>query len=994
MARDAELTMRWGRNRGQPFRLVAPRLPKVAVFGGLTSLDMISTELTTAAFNLVRFVSRATACSVRWRVVPTGTLPLLPEHFQGGAYPTAVAEWAAEAESILPQSFVLAAATSPFTPLTAELILEASVGCTIDDGFATLPIVVRAVDIGPGDPVVGLRIEFAELDRDPTLPVTYSAKIVRGGAMGPSCSVGWRLVGTGANPLTAAYFAGAVLPSGTTPFAANDPEETLFFTLSAGAEPTERLGGALLLHTPVGCKIDPLNATRDLSLKPAPVVASPFDLTLANMVVHSPEDAQNGRITWLGGAGGFEIDGDTNDSAHNFAVWFKTAFPDHFEIVYEHELNEDGAGDAGGKFFQFWLEMIGTRSGVPANVAAWIASHYRRSGYDPVADDVYGDFGFGRRISHHTRSSIPANEDEARLVQWNEGTQVRPTPSPDPPTFVMGTVGTIYTITIRRHGNLIRIGKTPGGETIEWVDNGNLARGGGRAGWRAGRGAGAIIRPKTGTPFFTQLDPPDDDGPPTGAKFPRSGTQPWKRAIPVPAVGTSPYIPAATLEQLRAATGPIPPGKQVVQTADINLNGGRIEIDFNGNSAAHSYWRSDRDIGEKELYRRIMNGTVILRGNYGLARGIAFENCKVEVETSEHLQFECNWGYGLPGSSAESGWIFVNDPGNDRVRNLLIGFCSQEPRLVGGWTQCSFFNAKQGRRGTGGGGDPYVPPVNQSRDWLITHTRTDRYNTASNGYQAVKGMLLGRNPNDGAWALGFTIQNWLDTGANGKGDDLIETKFGDGELRDITVIMGSSNDRHLKCRQGRGSRATNLSVLTGIGHDIRRCIWLMNGSGQRTGVSIRDAYAKVRECGVFQGSSQPTASTAHGNGEIELFASLAGLGWEDFPDDPNLPSGPQYRWVNTGKALIGGNHMPVLIKDSFEGQACPNRPNACRVAPADPDRADRNYQIGAWDDDNADPTDFTTPVPDALYSRIAQIQRADKVGPRAWATEFVGEGVA
>ena len=86
--------------------------------------------------------------------------------------------------------------------------------------------------------------------------------------------------------------------------------------------------------------------------------------------------------------------------------------------------------------------------------------------------------------------------------------------------------------------------------------------------------------------------------------------------------------------------------------------------------------------------------------------------------------------------------------------------------------------------------------------------------------------------------------------------------------------------------------------------------------------------------------------------------------------------------------------MTVRSTNSFGDRDNDRRASFCRIAPANAARADRNYQIAAdFADDPADPTDFTTPVPDADYSKIAKRVRETNIGPRAYDAMFRGEGV-
>lgn len=1196
----------------------------------------------------------------------------------------------------------------------------------------------------------------------------YSFSVERSGNLTVPCSVKWRIVGEGADQITGALFAGGVLPSGTALFEAGQTSVPQAFELLAGTRPPQRLFGMILLETPIACKIDPEAQARSISVRPRAIVpVGVWDLVEGNFAVHAPENAQLSRLTWVPG-GGFEVDGAANDDAHNFALWWKTPFPENFRLTVDITKNEDlAAVDAGGRFWQFILEMVGTRN-VPAKPSDWTTSHYRRSGYNPVSDAIYGDFGFYRRASMDTESTDSGNANEVRFVAIDEGTARRPTPNPDPPSAPMSGASATYRLVVTRRGEVLNIKITPAGTTaagVEWTDS-TIAPRGGQSGWRSGRGRGMLVEPVAGIPVVEEIDGPviptdyeftfdlaqraergigadlwpvahvqdgrhitffgdgpntgrrsigiaqitgvasgmaasasgltylvggpsptvaggmapipgfpTEDGPyadgkttscvaidgnlyfwfggndgnrgwnkqricklalsalgataqvaswgigvneewngvinpafgqagqnfayapdgyvywmpqtlnpqpqqpgdsphqlgpfylvrclrsnelltkanhqiftgtpeapawsaypgtastrspvldhgvavdwrsslyfdpnldkwvhivgfgggsesrffvaladqlygpweivsrsqwthpevatdlasmnvvpgsmsqvvsegevvgtraqyvvwggddldtglnadrfimapavlrkkkdvkpppPPDAAFPRYGAQKWKRAVPVPSPGESAYIGVSTLEQLRTQGASIGAGKHLVQTADINLNGSTVTLNFQGGNGAantHAYWRSDRDVGEKTLYRRIMNGKVIVRGRFGHPRGIAFDNCELHIDASNHLQLECLWGYGLVGSSAESYWIKVEP--SLAITNLAIVFCEASPRTAGGRIQVPFLNCQQGKRGVSKSpkGSGVIPPTNGSQDWLISHLLTDKWGPGSGGYTQTKGMLFGRNPDDGIYGLGVTIQHWLDRDSVGKGDDLIELKFSDIDMRDITVEMGTSDDRHIKVRQGRKTLG-DVSPVDGVGHDFRRCLWIMKpGDNTRSGFSIRDAYSKIRECGAFfiDGTGDPTASTPKANGEVDLNLTTTDnpkLYWEGWPTESPMSDGPINRYVSVGKALIGGNHMQVRCSESFGDRNNNMGPSYCRIAPADPSRPDRNYQVQSpFPVYGGRAHDFTTRVPDADYSKIAKRVKATNVGPRAYDAMFRGEGV-
>ena len=98
------------------------------------------------------------------------------------------------------------------------------------------------------------------------MPPVYDFTIRRSGEESVACSVPWRFEGTGSNPLTGVHFAGGVLPSGTASFAAGVTSQPASFTTAPGVKPTTDLTGRLVLHSPVGCKLDPDADRHDLAV--------------------------------------------------------------------------------------------------------------------------------------------------------------------------------------------------------------------------------------------------------------------------------------------------------------------------------------------------------------------------------------------------------------------------------------------------------------------------------------------------------------------------------------------------------------------------------------------------------------------------------------------------------------------------------------------------------------------------------------------------------
>jgi chitinase len=120
-----------------------------------------------------------------------------------------------------------------------------SFGVTWRDGLPGLPV------------VVGLTGELGLLVRMPDEAVSATFQVQRTGATGPTCSVDWRVEGTGSSPVTADYFAGGVLPEGVASFAPTATEFPATFILTAGAAPPSPLTGRVVLFDSEGCRLAP-----------------------------------------------------------------------------------------------------------------------------------------------------------------------------------------------------------------------------------------------------------------------------------------------------------------------------------------------------------------------------------------------------------------------------------------------------------------------------------------------------------------------------------------------------------------------------------------------------------------------------------------------------------------------------------------------------------------------------------------------------------------
>jgi hypothetical protein len=123
-------------------------------------------------------------------------------------------------------------------------------------------------------------------------------------------------------------------------------------------------------------------------------------------------------------------------------------------------------------------------------------------------------------------------------------------------------------------------------------------------------------------------------------------------------------------------------------------------------------------------------------------------------------------------------------------------------------------------------------------------------------------------------------------------------------------------------------------------------------------------------------SAQPTVSSPIGTGDIQLHSGS--LDWAGFPDNASTQP-PGNRYVHAAKVAVGGNRLEVKV-GFVSSPPMSYKALACRVAPADPQRRDRNAAITVIQEEG---TDYVTPVADADYTRPPPRLLDGQVGPGA-----------
>jgi len=170
----------------------------------------------------------------------------------------------------------------------------------------------------PGLPVVvGLSGTLGELTRSATEITSAGFEIVRIGHTAPSCSVDWRVEGTGGFPVLPEHFVGGVYPEGVAAFAPTATVVPGTISLAAGAAPPTALTGRVVLFSPDKCRIAEGHAELLFSIAAAApetvvvTLAVPFDVLTRDPaaptihtfhVLRSAEDdadlADTSQISW------------------------------------------------------------------------------------------------------------------------------------------------------------------------------------------------------------------------------------------------------------------------------------------------------------------------------------------------------------------------------------------------------------------------------------------------------------------------------------------------------------------------------------------------------------------------------------------------------------------------------------------------------------------------------------------------------------------------
>jgi hypothetical protein len=928
---------RYPRSFGLAWQDGLPGLPVVVgLTGELGELVRLPGEAVPASFIVARTGATGPTCSVDWRVEGTGSSPVTADYFAGGVLPEGIATFAPTATEF-PVTIILSAGTPPPSPLTGRVMLFDPAGCRLAEGHAELAFSIAAGVI-EDEAVVSLELPDGSLAPDPAGPVVVPFTVNRSGDTAVVCSVGWRVEGTGDNPVVLADFVGGVLPTGTENFAAEELVEHTSFSLAAAAPPATARTGRIVLAGPVDCSINPSGEFRPFSLEAGTISQEPWRFLPENIAVQ-PAPGQAARVVFSepGGVPQVAIAGAANADDLNVAIWFEGLPPQNYELVWEYEKNEDTpAADAGGRFVQVWGALLGTTK--PADVTTWTSAQWGN------ADDAdYGDHSQSWRISHDTESTNPDNANEARLVVFDSGESDRPVGTPGP-NFWMEGASQKYRMVLRRDGEHVTLSKTPGGEAIQWTGP-DLTRQG-RIGWRFARGRGGILRHHPdGSPFIRDLGGGGGPVTPTG-DFPYGPWRVWQRAT-----GTGPGIYRVdNAADLRTRIANAQSGDQILLPAGGSISlGGDLQIDRRVSGEDAFYIATDTDSDDEASFCRLTGGAIIIDGARKLVmNGIRQAGQRLLLQVAELCQFErfhvtnmvnpltCSDPSGEGRSYRYPSWLEVQDR---VVQNCMLGFVHYD--------RCSaaFFDQKDDNW-------PYR--------LLITHPFLD----SCTGVGKI--LQPGRNPYMGMHDGQCILQYMLDTSNRLSCTDQYEFKTNGWIIQHNT----SYDTRQVKIRHGR------IAARPGVagpakGNLFLGNLWICGGID----LTARGAYHEFRNNWCIK-SGSPSLDSPLGSGEI--LAQTGHSDGETFPETENEESGNNR--LMSAYAMRAGGNRGFSVRPNGDD---PEKPKDCIATKAGQGR-NSSVASGGW----GSGLDTTTRLPDADIDRIPVMMTPAKVGPRGWRSQF------
>jgi|GEM_PF-455179 len=182
-------------------------------------------EGNTAQFLVTRTGDTSLASVVGYQIAGVGENPANAADFEGGVYPSGLVEFAAgEVSKLVDVQLSGDNQLEGFETFAASLV-EQDANTLITNRTA-----VHTID--PDDAAVSIEAINSVVREGSSAPQDHTFTLTRTEYAGSTIVVNWSLVGTGANPVDAADFGGA-LPSGSITFGPNETVKTLTITPSA-----------------------------------------------------------------------------------------------------------------------------------------------------------------------------------------------------------------------------------------------------------------------------------------------------------------------------------------------------------------------------------------------------------------------------------------------------------------------------------------------------------------------------------------------------------------------------------------------------------------------------------------------------------------------------------------------------------------------------------------------------------------------------------------
>jgi hypothetical protein len=405
-------------------------------------------------------------------------------------------------------------------------------------------------------------------------------------------------------------------------------------------------------------------------------------------------------------------------------------------------------------------------------------------------------------------------------------------------------------------------------------------------------------------------------------------------------------------------------GRSYVVSGNRTGNGATYTIDATGTETAPVVIRGSDDGSDPGRYPELSDCTLRITGRHVVVTKLRLRRVTIETRDAENTQVLGNWFYDIDNPE-QSRFVYINGD-----------YASRYTRIAYNWFKenGSYLIRSQSIDTTQLSVD--TPP----RHILIERNLFEGWaDNPSSSFHAFP-IYLGRSNNTCPLVDLDAYVRWnLFRGCRQQGP-ASENKASGVHYFYNTIDCSTGRGMYLRIRHGRTTRETSAAIGAGRGSQAVGNLFIQaSNNRQECGIQARDGYHVIRNnwCVVLDAANaQPTVSSPIGTGEVLLHSGT--LDWAGFPDNaPTQPAGSRY--VHAAKVVVGGNRLAVKV-GFVSSPPMPFKPVACRVAPANPQRRDRNAAITVIQEEG---TDYVTPVADADYTRVPARLLDSQVGPEA-----------